>query len=67
MCKYGANYVFHAVALKEFPSCEFFPMEAVRTSIVGIDNVISATVENKVERVVFLSQIRLRILSILWE
>ena len=52
---YGVNYVFHAAALKEVPSCEFFPMEAVRTNIVGTDNVITAAVENKVERVVFLS------------
>ena len=52
---YGANYVFHAAALKEVPSCEFFPMEAVRTNINGTDNVITAAVENKVERVVFLS------------
>ena len=52
---YGANYVFHAAALKEVPSCEFFPMEAVKTNIMGTDNVISAAVENKVERVVFLS------------
>lgn len=51
----GANYIFHAAALKEVPSCEFFPMEAVRTNILGTDNVISAAVENKVERVVFLS------------
>ena len=52
---YGANYVFHAAALKEVPSCEFFPMEAVRTNIIGTDNVITAAVENRVERVVFLS------------
>ncbi len=52
---YGANYVFHAAALKEVPSCEFFPMEAVRTNIAGTDNVITAAVENRVERVVFLS------------
>lgn len=52
---YGANYVFHAAALKEVPSCEFFPMEAVRTNIIGTDNVITAAVENHVERVVFLS------------
>ncbi len=51
----GANYVFHAAALKEVPSCEFFPMEAVRTNIIGTDNVITAAVENRVERVVFLS------------
>lgn len=52
---YGANFIFHAAALKEVPSCEFFPMEAVRTNIIGTDNVITAAVENKVERVVFLS------------
>ncbi len=52
---YGANYVFHAAALKEVPSCEFFPMEAVKTNIIGTDNVITAAIENKVERVVFLS------------
>lgn len=52
---YGANFVFHAAALKEVPSCEFFPMEAVRTNIIGTDNVITAAVENHVERVVFLS------------
>lgn len=52
---YGANYIFHAAALKEVPSCEFFPMEAVKTNIIGTDNVITAAVENNVERVVFLS------------
>lgn len=52
---YGANYIFHAAALKEVPSCEFFPMEAVKTNIIGTDNVITAAVENRVERVVFLS------------
>jgi len=52
---YNANYVFHAAALKEVPSCEFFPMEAVKTNIIGTDNVISAAVESNVERVVFLS------------
>lgn len=52
---YNANYVFHAAALKEVPSCEFFPMEAVRTNVLGTDNVITAAVENHVERVVFLS------------
>jgi len=52
---YGADYVFHAAALKEVPSCEFFPMEAVQTNIIGTDNVITAAVENCVERVVFLS------------
>ena len=52
---YGADYVFHAAALKEVPSCEFFPMEAVRTNIIGTDHVITAAVEAKVQRMVFLS------------
>lgn len=52
---YGVDFIFHAAALKEVPSCEFFPMEAVRTNIQGTDNVITAAVENKVKRVVFLS------------
>ncbi len=52
---YGTDYVFHAAALKEVPSCEFFPMEAVRTNIIGTDNVITAAVEARVRRVVFLS------------
>ena len=50
-----ADFVFHSAALKEVPSCEFFPMEAVRTNIIGTDNVITAAVENEVKRVVFLS------------
>ena len=53
MC--GVNYVFHAAALKEIPSREFFPMEAVWTNIIGTDNVITAAVEAGVQRVVFLS------------
>ena len=52
---HGVDYVFHAAALKEIPSCEFFPMEAVRTNVQGTDNVITAVVENDVSRVVFLS------------
>lgn len=52
---YNANYVFHAAALKEVPSCEFFPMEAVNTNVIGTDNVITAAVENEIEKVVFLS------------
>ena len=45
---YGTDFVFHAAALKEVPSCEFFPMEAVKTNIIGTDNVITAAVENRV-------------------
>ena len=52
---YGVDYVFHAAALKEVPSCEFFPMEAVRTNIEGTNNVIQAAVECGVKRVVCLS------------
>ncbi len=51
----GVDYVFHAAALKQVPSCEFFPMEAVRTNVIGTDNVINAAVENGVKRVVLLS------------
>lgn len=52
---YGVDYVFHAAALKQVPSCEFFPMEAVRTNIIGTDNVLHAAIESGVERVVCLS------------
>jgi len=51
----GVNYVFHAAALKQVPSCEFYPMEAVRTNILGTENVIDAAIENQVEKVVLLS------------
>lgn len=51
----GADYVFHAAALKQVPSCEFYPMEAVKTNIHGSDNVISACVENHVKKAIFLS------------
>lgn len=51
----GVNYIFHAAALKQVPSCEFFPMEAVRTNVEGTDNVLHAAVEAGVERIVCLS------------
>ena len=51
----GAHYVFHAAALKQVPSCEFYPMEAVRTNVVGADNVLRAAVDARVERCVVLS------------
>ncbi|WP_303015177.1 polysaccharide biosynthesis protein [Holdemania massiliensis] len=51
----GVDYVFHAAALKQVPSCEFYPMEAVKTNIVGSDNVISACIENGVKKAIFLS------------
>ncbi|MBR4530248.1 MAG: polysaccharide biosynthesis protein [Lachnospiraceae bacterium] len=51
----GVDYIFHAAALKQVPSCEFFPMEAVRTNIMGTDNVLHAAIEAGVKRVVCLS------------
>lgn len=51
----GVDYVFHAAALKQVPSCEFYPMEAVRTNILGADNVMSAAIAKNVKRVVVLS------------
>ena len=51
----GVDYVFHAAALKQVPSCEFYPMEAVRTNIVGAENVIRAAMAHKVSRCVVLS------------
>jgi UDP-N-acetylglucosamine 4,6-dehydratase/5-epimerase len=51
----GVDYIFHAAALKQVPSCEFFPIEAVRTNILGAENVMRAAVEHEVERCVVLS------------
>lgn len=51
----GVDYIFHAAALKQVPSCEFFPMEAVRTNVIGTDNVLTAAIEGGVSRVVCLS------------
>lgn len=52
---HGVDFVFHAAALKQVPSCEFFPMEAVRTNVIGTDNVLHAAIDEGVERVVCLS------------
>lgn len=52
---HGVDYIFHAAALKQVPSCEFFPMEAVRTNVVGTDNVLTAAIEEGVECVICLS------------
>lgn len=52
---HNVDYVFHAAALKQVPSCEFFPMEAVKTNILGTDNVLTAAIEEKVKKVVCLS------------
>ena len=52
---YGVDYIFHAAALKQVPSCEFFPMESVKTNVIGTDNVLSAAIDAGVETVVCLS------------
>lgn len=52
---HGVDYIFHAAALKQVPSCEFFPMEAVRTNVIGTDNVLTAAIEEGVEAVICLS------------
>jgi len=51
----GSNYVFHAAALKQVPSCEFFPIEAVKTNIIGTENVLNAAIKNKIEKIICLS------------
>jgi UDP-N-acetylglucosamine 4,6-dehydratase/5-epimerase len=51
----GVDYIFHAAALKQVPSCEFYPMEAVKTNILGTENLINAAIESEVSRVVCLS------------
>ena len=52
---HGVDYIFHAAALKQVPSCEFFPLEAVKTNVLGTDNVLTAAIENKVKKVICLS------------
>lgn len=52
---YNVDYVFHAAALKQVPSCEFFPLEAVKTNIIGTDNVLTAAIEHEVKKVICLS------------
>lgn len=51
----GVDYIFHAAALKQVPSCEFYPMEAVKTNVIGTENVLNAAIANGVRRVVVLS------------
>jgi len=51
----GVHYIFHAAALKQVPSCEFYPLEAVRTNVLGAENVMSAAIAHQVERVIVLS------------
>ena len=52
---HGVDYIFHAAALKQVPSCEFFPMEAVKTNVIGTDNVLTAAIESGVKKVICLS------------
>jgi len=52
---YNVDYVFHAAALKQVPSCEFFPLEAVKTNVIGTDNVLTAAIDAKVKKVICLS------------
>ena len=52
---HGVDYIFHAAALKQVPSCEFFPMEAVKTNVIGTDNVLTAAIEAGVKTVICLS------------
>ena len=51
----GVDYIFHAAALKQVPSCEFFPLEAVKTNVLGTDNVLSVAIENNVKKIICLS------------
>ncbi len=51
----GVDYIYHAAALKQVPSCEFHPMEAVKTNVLGTENVLEAAIQNEVKRVVCLS------------
>lgn len=52
---HGVDYIFHAAALKQVPSCEFFPLEAVKTNVIGTDNVLTAAIESGVKKVICLS------------
>ena len=51
----GVDFVFHAAALKQVPSCEFYPMEAVKTNIIGTENIMNLSVRHNVKRVILLS------------
>lgn len=60
------DYVFHAAALKQVPSCEFFPVEAVKTNIIGTENVLQSAIHQNVKKSYVYLQIRQRILLMLW-
>ncbi len=63
---HGVDYVFHAAALKQVPSCEFFPIEAVKTNVLGTENVLNAAIEAGVQNVVCLSTDKASIPSTPW-
>ena len=63
----GVDYIFHAAALKQVPSCEFFPMEAVRTNVLGTDNVLTAAIDAGVKRSSASPPIKRRTPSMPWE
>lgn len=60
------DYVFHAAALKQVPSCEFFPVEAVKTNVIGTENVLQSAIHQNVKKSYVYLQIRQRILLMLW-
>lgn len=61
------DYVFHAAALKQVPSCEFFPVEAVKTNVIGTENVLQSAIHQNVKKKSYVYlQIRQRILLMLW-
>ena len=51
-CMFNVDYVFHAAALKQVPSCEFYPIEAVKTNVLGTENVLNAAISNEIEKVI---------------
>ena len=51
----GVDFIFHAAALKQVPSCEFYPMEAIKTNVIGANNIISASINNNVNHLILLS------------
>lgn len=64
---HGVDYIFHAAALKQVPSCEFFPIEAVKTNVLGTENVLTAAIDEGVKVWYAYLQIKLLIRSTQWE
>jgi len=63
----GVDYVFHAAALKQVPSCEFYPLEALQTNAIGAENVFNASIANHVQKVITLSTDKAVYRSMRWE